>query len=326
MSKSRDVASQFYTKGKIKVTIGLCVRNEEETIEETIKSIGHQDFSHELMEVIIVNDGSEDNTLAIVLNLVQRMAIHATVFHRKWGGLGSARNVVVDNARGDYIVWVDGGTILPKDHIRKQVEFMDQNPNVGIAKAKCATLGEENMVSILENMQYLAFDSRYEGNVDSFVLGTCGATYRTRAIRDVGGFDRFIRGSGEDLDVEYRMRDAGWLLYRTSAIYYRKHIKTWRSAWHEGVKYGYGGHYLIYRYKERVLERSFISILDGLLNAKMAYTLTRRKIAFLLPFHHALKKLAWLLGFLKGHLDKNKNHSYSYEGAISEPHIVYSKN
>jgi len=43
-------------------TIGVCVRNCEATIKEVINSIINQDFPHELMEVIIVDDGSEDRT------------------------------------------------------------------------------------------------------------------------------------------------------------------------------------------------------------------------------------------------------------------------
>ncbi|MEM5867131.1 MAG: glycosyltransferase [Candidatus Aenigmatarchaeota archaeon] len=42
-------------------------------------------------------------------------------------------NVVVKNASGKYIIWVDCDMILPKDHVQKQVEFMEQNPKVGIA-------------------------------------------------------------------------------------------------------------------------------------------------------------------------------------------------
>jgi len=303
MTKSQLVYEKNLNHGKIKVTIGICIRNEEKTIKRTMESIIRQDFPHELMEVIIVDDGSEDNTLQVVLDFAREMHMNVRVFHSSWKGLGPARNQVVTNARGDYIIWVDGGTVLPRDHVRKQIEFMERHPNIGIAKARCAALEEKNIVSILEDLQYRAYDFRYSGKVNSFVLGTCGATYRTRAIREIGGFDNSFKGSGEDFDVECRMREKGWLLYRTSAIFFREHLRTWKSIWNEGLKYGYGGCYTIRKYKWKVLKRLLLSILDGLINAKTAYVLTRRKIAFLLIFHHAFKKLAWFFGFLKYHLE-----------------------
>lgn len=84
---------------KPKVTIGICVRNCEVFIKEAIESVANQDFPHELMEIIVVDDGSEDKTLSIVLNLVSKVDIHVKVFHDRWIGLGPARNIVVENAR-----------------------------------------------------------------------------------------------------------------------------------------------------------------------------------------------------------------------------------
>ena len=52
------------------------------------------------------------------------------------GGLGVARQIVVDKACGKYIVWVDDDVTLPKDFVRKQVGYMEQNPHVGIAGAR----------------------------------------------------------------------------------------------------------------------------------------------------------------------------------------------
>jgi glycosyltransferase involved in cell wall biosynthesis len=283
---------------KIKITIGICVKNEERSIKSTLESIKSQDFLHRLMEIIIVDDGSEDKTLQIVLDIAQKMDFNIKVFHEDWKGVGSARNKVVCNALGDYILWVDAGAILPPDFVRKQIKFMDQHPEVGIAKARCVAIEEENILSTLENLQYIAYDSRYLGKVNSFVLGTCGAIYRTDAIKKVGGFDGIFRRSGEDFDIECKVREKGWSLYRNTAVFYREHLRTLKSLWRDGFKHGYGGRLLFSKYGGNILrERLKTAIFDGLINAKVAYTLTRRKIAFLLILHHAFKKFAWFLGF-----------------------------
>ena len=50
---------------KPKVTVGMCVKNCAATIKEAIESVLNQDFPHELMELIIVDGNSEDETLSI---------------------------------------------------------------------------------------------------------------------------------------------------------------------------------------------------------------------------------------------------------------------
>ena len=81
------------------VTVGLCVRNCEATVGEAIESVLDQNFSHELMEIIVVDDGSEDKTLSVVSDILSKSDLSVEVFHSEWMGLGPARNTVVDNAK-----------------------------------------------------------------------------------------------------------------------------------------------------------------------------------------------------------------------------------
>ena len=84
------------------------------------------------MEVLFVDDGSEDATLSEISRIAPQMGISYKVFHHKWKGLGYSRSVALDNASGDYLIWVDDGTIIPINYVRKHVEFMESNHNVGL--------------------------------------------------------------------------------------------------------------------------------------------------------------------------------------------------
>jgi len=289
------------------VTIGVCVRNSSFTIREAIDSIINQDFPHELMEVIFVDDGSEDETLSIINNYTSKMDMHAKVFHHEWKGLGPSRNVIVNNANGKYIVWVDGDMILPEDHIRKQVEFMEESPTIGIAKARYGNCPEENLVGKLENVGFQAVDWKYCGKVTSRSLGTGGSICRVEAIRQVGGFDDRITGVGEDADIEYRIRNVGWLLYRaTPALFYERRRKTWKDIWNEGFWHGYGGHYIFRKDKGIFAIYKMIPLagfLAGVWYSIIAYKITRRKMVFLLPLQYTFKRTAWCFGFVKGQIE-----------------------
>lgn len=283
------------------VTMGVCVKDCEAYVREAINSILDQDFPHELMEVIVVDDGSEDRTLSVLLDTVLRMDMPVRVFHSEWRGLGPARNVVVNNARGKYIVWVDGDMILPKDHVRKQVEFMEGNPKVGIAKAKYAMYYDRSVVATLENIKFVVEDA-----FASKLPGTGGSICRVKAIREVGGFDDRLTGTGEDQDAAFRVRATGWLLDRTDAVFIEKRDRTWRALWDKYFWYGYGD-YQLYRKNRSVFTLTRMSppagFVVGLIYSVMAYRLTHLRIVFLLPFHFAFKITAWCFGFARSQLD-----------------------
>lgn len=103
---------------KPKVTIGVCVRNCEDLIREAIGSIINQDFPHEFMELIVVDGYSQDETLRIIRDVLKKTDMKTRIFYEK-EGLGRARQIVVDNASGEYIVWVDGDMVLSMDFVRK---------------------------------------------------------------------------------------------------------------------------------------------------------------------------------------------------------------
>jgi glycosyltransferase involved in cell wall biosynthesis len=289
-------------QSQAKVTIGLCVKNCEATVKEAVNSIIAQDYPHELMEVIVVDGKSTDKTMQVINEILCCSDIKTRIFFEN-KGLGFARQIVVNNANGDYIIWVDGDVVLAKDHVSKQVKFMEKNPQVGIAGGKFQNYPMENWVASLESIEWMVIDHIYGGKtrVRPVLHRAGGSVYRVKAIRQVGGFDTCIKGALEDLDAEYRIGAVGWLTYFvTDAVFYDRRKQTWKDVWTENFWYGYGGHYFIH--KQGRTMQSF-PVFEGFRRTALAYRLTHRKIVFLFPFQYFFKKIAWFLGFLKAHLD-----------------------
>ena len=305
----RTVAMNFYKSfedylmriaNKTIVTIGLCVKNAEATIEEAVNSIVDQDFPSELMEIIIVDGCSQDKTLSIIKECLSRTTVKKKFFSEN-SGLGFARQMVVDNASGDYILWVDGDIILSKDYVKQQANFMDQHPSVGIAVGSFGILPEDNWVAALENIGYVIDSYRNQGKTISKLLGTEGSIFRVEVIRQVDGFDRNIKGAQEDVDIAYRIRAAGWQLRITNAVFYERQKRTWNGLWEQHCWYGYGLHFVQHKNKGRnlFLDRT----VDRIPLSFLAYKLTHRKVVFLLPLNFIFKKAALLFGFAKAHVD-----------------------
>jgi len=92
---------------------------------------------------------------------------------------------------------------------------MDKNPKVAIAKGQYTLAPGSNLLAKLEIYSRAAskmVDLGYADKAHAKSMGTAGCIYRTKVIKQTGGFDENIKGYGEDLDAEYRIRMAGWLL------------------------------------------------------------------------------------------------------------------
>ena len=289
------------------VTIGMCLHNCESTLSKAIKSISDQDFPHEKMQLIFVDDGSKDHTLKIVEAYISKMDIQTKVFKTEWRGLGIARNLILDNADGEYITWVDADEILTPSYIRKQVEFMEKNPDVGIT-AGVFGLVPRNLVLNLELLPHIVIHGMFD-RPPSFlwktkkVPGTGGTTFRTKALRQVNGFDKRFKGAGEDVNVAIRIRNSGWLIQLNDAVLYELHngMSTFKDLWKKYYWYGYGGQQL------HVENRDAFSLprmsppagfITGFVFSIDAYKLKRQKSVFLLPLHYCFKTTAWMLGFI----------------------------
>jgi glycosyltransferase involved in cell wall biosynthesis len=289
----------------IKVTLGLCVKNNEETISYVMRSVLKQNYPREYMEIIVVDGFSEDNTLKIIKrNLCEKGLL--VKFLCENVGLGFARQMVVDNASGDYVIWVDGDTVFPQDFVKRQVKFMDENSRVGIGRARYGILQGSNHVAFLENIPFVVESLRFNEKAPLGICGTEGAIYRVEAIKQAGGFDVNIKGAGEDIDLARRILAMGWEARVTDAVFYEICKGSWKDLWKQYVWWGYGGHFVFHKTKnfDFLFKMSPLGgFLAGILRLPHAFKLSKQKIICLLPLHYAFKRLAYCYGFTKAHIE-----------------------
>jgi glycosyltransferase involved in cell wall biosynthesis len=310
---------------KLKVSIGICARNCESFIKETINSIAAQDYPPNLMELIFVDDGSEDKTLEIVQNCLSQIDISSKVFHTPWKGLGHARNIVVTHAKGKYILWIDGDMIISKNYVSRLIEFMEKNPRIGIAKGKQALKIGSSLLATLEAysraagrmLDYLSPKARYKS------LGTGGAIYRKEIFEKIGKFDENLKGYGEDSDIEIRAKNAGFLLTTVNVNFsdFERHGLTWKNLWEKYWLRGYYGYYFFHKHKSLLKHYRMIppaAFLAGIYASFKLYRLTGLKAVFLIPFLNIFKTTAWYIGFLTRELKKV---SVSKQSRIRDIHL-----
>jgi glycosyltransferase involved in cell wall biosynthesis len=294
--------------GLFMVTVGLCVKNGAPIVHRAIGSLCNQTFPPEKVELIVVDGNSQDDTLRIIKNSLTRNFGKVQILQEN-SGLGIARQMVVEQSNGKYIVWLDADMTLASSYLENQVDFMEQHPEVGIAAGKYNVHIGYGLAADLENIVY-AVDSVYgqRGNASKYgyLPGAEGAIYRVQAVRGVGGFDTHINGAAEDTEMAYRVRAKGWQLATTNETFTESTRGDWQTLWKQYVWYGRGGHFIFHKdpgslslWKMSPLG-GFVA---GILRSPGAYLLTHNKSFFLLPIHYTYKRLAWLFGFCEAHLN-----------------------
>jgi glycosyltransferase involved in cell wall biosynthesis len=296
---------------KTLLTIGVCVRNGESTLRDAIESIVGQDFPREQLQVIFVDDGSEDSTPDIISQYIPLLGRQPKFFRTAWKGLGQARNLIVNNADGEYLLFVDADEILTSNYVKTQVEVMEKNPQVGITSGIFKTV-PGNLILNLEVIPYIVNQRNYL-KPKNFIwktdklIGTGGTTFRVKALKQVNGFDERIKGSSEDTDLVLRIKKAGWQIRPNMAELYELHggLSKPKELWKKYFWYGYGSQKTFHKNREAFLlprMTPIAGLLAGAFYSFQAYKFLYKKIVFLLPFHFGLKLTAWTLGFMKGQI------------------------
>ncbi|MCL5949550.1 MAG: glycosyltransferase [Candidatus Bathyarchaeota archaeon] len=297
------------------VTIGICVRNGEKMLPNAVNSIINQNFPTEQLQIIFVDDGSQDKTPEIIKRYLPFFGDRAKFFKTSWRGLGHARNLIVNEADGEFILFVDADEILTEGYVKAQVEVMKKNPQVGITSGIFKTV-PGNFILNLEVAPYIVNQKNY-GKPKNFIwksdklIGTGGTTFRAKAIRQVNGFNEDIKGAGEDTDLVLRIKKAGWLLQPNMAELYELHggLSKPKDLWKKYFWYGYGCQKTFQQTRGAFsLPRMspIAGFVTGMFYSFSAYRYLYQKQVFLLPLHFGFKHAAWTFGFMKGQIQGSK--------------------
>ena len=165
-----------------KISVIVPVYNTEKYVEKCLKSIAEQKMND--LEIIIVNDGSTDNSETIIKQWIEKNKenIKIKYLNKKNGGLSETRNFALPYATGKYISFIDSDDYIDSNLYSHLEQFMDDN--VDLIKFKMQTVDEKEKV--LEKLDGPVFEKctgeeGYEKlcTNDRFLDPACIYLYRT---------------------------------------------------------------------------------------------------------------------------------------------------
>lgn len=110
-----------------KISVVTAVYNVEEYIEEMIESILDQTIGLENIQLILVDDGSQDTSGLICDKYTTLYPENIMVIHKDNGGVSSARNEGLKHVKGEYVNFTDADDMLEKNALEKMYQYLEKN-------------------------------------------------------------------------------------------------------------------------------------------------------------------------------------------------------
>jgi len=182
--------------------------NEQESLEATVKAVVAALPDPARSELVIVNDGSTDQTLAVAASIAEScVAAVAVVDRRTNGGMGQALASGFARATGDVITWIPGDGEYDLDEVLVGLENLGSSDIVLVRRNSRGQVGRNIVSSIMYGLIRVMFGFNATGYCGIFVIGR--ERWQQLTIRSG---DVFFT-----LEVALRARHAGWKISYVTA-------------------------------------------------------------------------------------------------------------
>ena len=184
----------------MRATIQLCTYNRAALLERVLDACFEQSVPSDSYEVVLVNDGSTDDTPAVIARAQERATCAFTVLNQRNSGLAAGRNNGVANAIGERIIFIDDDVLPLPNFVEQHMHSHDAHP---LAIVRGGAINVEDFDDLPPPMWSL---KDYSGNF----FWTTNVSVPLSTIRAIGGFNEdFAEYGWEDIDVGLRLRFGG---------------------------------------------------------------------------------------------------------------------
>lgn len=215
------------------ISVVIPLYNKEKAITATLQSVFAQSYTD--FEVIVVDDGSKDNSLQVV-QAIQDPRLR--VIHKENGGVSSARNRGIKEAKGDYIALLDGDDLWESTFLEEQVKLIRDFPRAGMWGVNTAFLMQGKAYKWPQGMPegYRGYVENYFGTKHNDLFCSSSVVIRRDVFENVGYFDERISAS-EDLDMWYRIILKYPIVYYDKVLVYYNRDAENRVAYDTGKRF-----------------------------------------------------------------------------------------
>lgn len=241
-----------------KVSILIPAHNEELVIAQTLEAMIQLDYPKDKLEVIPINDNSNDNTGAIVNAYAQKypfiQPIHTTP---PTGGKGKsgALNQGLKRATGEVIVVYDADNTPEPEAVYNLVIGLNNDEKAAAVVGKFrVSNAKENLLTRFINIETLTFQWLAQaGRWHWFKMTTIPGTnfaIRRSVLEKLGGWDE--KAISEDTELSFRVYNLGYhIRFFPEAITWEQEPETLKVWWKQRMRWAQGNEYVIFKFLSR---------------------------------------------------------------------------
>jgi len=233
--------------------------NEEDSIKETVESILKTDYGN-LLEIIIINDGSKDNTLKIARELEKKYSI-VKILDKKNSGKADSLNQAMKIAEGELIAVVDADSYPDEQALYSMAGYFNDE-KTGAVTTRILVKDKDNFLRKMQSVEYkvIAFTRKLLGFLDSiYVTPGPMALYRKSALVKIGGFD--AKNMTEDIEITWHLIKDG---YKIKMSFTSKATTvspdTLRKWFKQRIRWNIGGYQTILKYKNYFFRKGMLGM------------------------------------------------------------------
>lgn len=262
------------------VSILIPCRNEGKVIKKTVEKVMAMNYPAERLEIMVINDGSTDNTKEIAQQLSHdnKNVVFIDIPEKISGrGKGAALNLCLQKVKHDLIAVFDADNQPHEDSLIQLVSHLEADPNLAAATGKFRAYNKNrNLLTRLINIESVAFQWIIQAG-RWFLLGISmlpGTNFviRKSVLIEVGGWDE--KALTEDTELTFRIYQKGYKVKFIPDAVTEEQEPERLSTWiRQRTRWARGNNYIIAKFNRSIMKKSNRLISLELMNLFYLYYL-----------------------------------------------------
>ena len=201
-------------RGLANISVIMPAYNAANTIERALSSVIAQTLKPR--EVIVIDDGSDDDTFNKANNYKEKMGeIELKVFRQINSGAGPSRNKAISESRFEIIAFLDSDDEWLPEKLEKSIDYMNSGSHVLVAHNGWIVRNKTEFYLDIASRFKAAKNKKFQGLYKRGFISTSSVVVLRNAVNKAGGFDINLR-SGQDFDLWLKILgnfDVSWLVF-----------------------------------------------------------------------------------------------------------------
>lgn len=225
------------------VSITVPCFNEARTLEKTIQSLLGLNYPKEKLSILIVDDGSKDDTFKIAKEIVARLSPTHTIraVHQENGGKYTALNRGISESTADLVGCLDADSMVDPEALVRMIAHFE-NPKVMAVTPAMLVYQPSTILQYIQRVEYNVgvFSKRVLGKMDAIHV-TPGpfSIFRRSVFAEIGLFKH--AHNTEDMEIAFRIQSFGYRITNCyNALVYTIAPKTLKTLYKQRTRWSYG--------------------------------------------------------------------------------------